>query len=124
MWRIGTGHAGLLEKQKLTKCDLNYSLQSLNQMGTFDSNPGGSGVRSAPRFFVVKTLLEPAMPRTTRRKRILWTADELKTLRKLAGKDGVRKIARQLKRSEAAVRFKAWQKRIKLAVKKASGKKA
>ncbi len=55
------------------------------------------------------------MPRTTRRKRVLWTADELKTLRKLAGKVGVRNIARQLKRSEAAVRFKAWQKRIKLA---------
>jgi hypothetical protein len=62
------------------------------------------------------------MPRTTRRKRVLWTADELKTLRKLAGKDGVRKIARQLKRSEAAVRFKAWQRRIKLAVKKTVSK--
>ena len=59
------------------------------------------------------------MPRTTRRKRVLWTSAELKLLRKLAGKEGVRKIARQLKRSEAAVRFKAWQKRIKLAVKKA-----
>jgi hypothetical protein len=58
------------------------------------------------------------MPRTTRRRRVLWTTVELKTLRKLAGKDGVRKIARQLKRSEAAVRFKAWQKRIKLAVRK------
>jgi hypothetical protein len=42
----------------------------------------------------------------------------LKTLKKLAGKQGVRKIAKQLKRSEAAVRFKAWQKRIKLAVRK------
>ena len=41
-----------------------------------------------------------------------------KTLRTLAGKEGVRKIARQLKRSEAAVRFKAWQRRIKLAVKR------
>jgi hypothetical protein len=58
------------------------------------------------------------MPRTTRRRRVLWTTVELKILRKLAGKDGVRKIARQLKRSEAAVRFKAWQKRIKLAVRK------
>jgi hypothetical protein len=36
----------------------------------------------------------------------------------MAGRQGVRKIARQLKRSEAAVRFKAWQKRIKLALKK------
>ena len=54
-----------------------------------------------------------------RRKRILWTPAELKTLKKLAGKQGVRKIARQLKRSEAAVRFKAWQKRIKLALKRA-----
>ncbi len=58
------------------------------------------------------------MPRTTRRKRILWTAVELKALRKLAGKDSVRKISRQLKRSEAAVRFKAWQLRVKLAVRK------
>jgi len=54
-----------------------------------------------------------------RRKRVLWTSAELKTLKKLAGKQGVRKIARQLKRSEAAVRFKAWQKRIKLALKRA-----
>jgi len=54
-----------------------------------------------------------------RRKRVLWTAAELKQLKKLAGKQGVRKIARQLKRSEAAVRFKAWQKRIKLALKRA-----
>jgi hypothetical protein len=57
------------------------------------------------------------MPRT-RRKRVLWTATELKLLKKMAGRQGVRKIARQLKRSEAAVRFKAWQKRIKLALKK------
>jgi hypothetical protein len=58
------------------------------------------------------------MPRT-RRKRVLWTANELKLLKKMAGRQGVRKIARQLKRSEAAVRFKAWQKRIKLALKRA-----
>jgi hypothetical protein len=58
------------------------------------------------------------MPRT-RRKRVLWTASELKLLKKMAGRQGVRKIARQLKRSEAAVRFKAWQKRIKLALRKA-----
>jgi hypothetical protein len=58
------------------------------------------------------------MPRP-RRKRILWTSDELKLLRKLAGRQNVSRIARQLKRSEAAVRFKAWQKRIKLAVKRA-----
>ena len=55
----------------------------------------------------------------SRRKRVLWTAAELRVLKKLAGKQGVRRIARQLKRSEAAVRFKAWQKRIKLAVRKA-----
>ncbi len=62
------------------------------------------------------------MPRTTRRKRVIWTAAELKILRTLAGKERVRKIARQLKRSEAAVRFKAWQRRIKLAVKKTVSK--
>lgn len=62
------------------------------------------------------------MPRTTRRKRILWTSDELKLLKKLAGKESVRKISRQLKRSEAAIRFKAWQKRITLAAKKSTTK--
>lgn len=58
------------------------------------------------------------MPRPRRRKRVLWTSKELGTLKKLAGKQGVRRIAKQLGRSEAAVRFKAWQKRIKLAVRK------
>ena len=58
------------------------------------------------------------MARTTHRKRILWTADELKLLKTLAGKESVHKISRQLKRSEAAIRFKAWQKRITLAAKK------
>ncbi len=62
------------------------------------------------------------MPRTTRRKRILWTSDELKLLKKLAGKESVRKISRQLKRSEAAIRFKAWQKRITLAARKSGTK--
>jgi len=62
------------------------------------------------------------MPRTTRRKRILWTSDELKLLKKLAGKESVRKISRQLKRSEAAIRFKAWQKRISLTAKKTATK--
>ncbi len=59
------------------------------------------------------------MPRPRRRKRVLWTSKELSTLKKLAGRQGVRRIAKQLGRSEAAVRFKAWQKRIKLAVRKA-----
>lgn len=58
------------------------------------------------------------MPRPRRRKRVLWTSKELATLKKLAGRQGVRRIAKQLGRSEAAVRFKAWQKRIKLAVRK------
>ena len=55
------------------------------------------------------------MPRP-RRKRILWKASDITVLRKLAGRQNVSKIARQLKRSEAAVRFKAWEKRIKLAM--------
>jgi len=54
------------------------------------------------------------MPRTAR-KRNLWSPADLKLLKQLAGKEPVKRIARQLKRSEAAVRFKAWQKRIKLA---------
>lgn len=42
-----------------------------------------------------------------RRKRILWTPTDVKTLRRLAGRQSVKAIARQLKRSEPAVRFKA-----------------
>jgi len=55
------------------------------------------------------------MPRM-HRKRILWSPAHVKLLKQLAGKKPVKRIARELKRSEAAVRFKAWQKRIKLAV--------
>jgi len=54
------------------------------------------------------------MPRTPA-KRNLWTAADLKLLKQLAGKQSVKRIAKQLKRSEAAVRFKAWRKRIILA---------
>jgi len=60
------------------------------------------------------------MPRSTRRRRVLWTAADLKILKTLAGKHSVRQLARQLKRSEAAVRFKAWEKRITLAVRKSA----
>ena len=55
------------------------------------------------------------MPRP-RRKRILWTSSDIKLLRSLAGRESVSRIARRLKRSEAAVRFKAWEKRIPLAM--------
>ena len=49
------------------------------------------------------------MPKTKKPtfKRIPWTATDFKTLRKLAGKKPTAQIARLLKRSEAAVRFKA-----------------
>jgi hypothetical protein len=43
-----------------------------------------------------------------------WTATDLKTLRRLAGRESTRTISKQLKRSEGAVRFKAWAERIKL----------
>lgn len=49
-----------------------------------------------------------------RGKRVLWTAADLKMLRKEAGKKSLTQLARALKRSEAAVRFKASFHRISL----------
>ena len=53
------------------------------------------------------------MPRA-RRKRILWSTAELKLLRNLAGRESAWRIARKLKRSLQAVRFKAHANRISL----------
>jgi hypothetical protein len=53
------------------------------------------------------------MPRA-KAKRTLWTTADLKLLRKLAGRVSAQRIARQLKRTEAAVRYKASTKRIRL----------
>ena len=50
-------------------------------------------------------------------KRKVWTAADVKLMRSLAGKKSVKAIARVLKRSEAAVRFKAHTKRVRLAMK-------
>jgi hypothetical protein len=50
-------------------------------------------------------------------KRRPWTRTDLKTLRTLAGRKTAKTIARTLRRSEAAIRFKAHTKRIKLAMK-------
>jgi len=55
-----------------------------------------------------------------RRKRILWTSADLKLLKQHAGKTPVAQTAKKLKRSEAAVRFKAFTKRIRLARKRAA----
>ncbi len=52
----------------------------------------------------------------TRRKRILWTAADLRLLRTAARREPVAKIARQLRRSEAAVRYKATTLKISLAL--------
>jgi hypothetical protein len=51
-----------------------------------------------------------------RRKKTLrrWSAADLKSLKSLAGKKSVKQIAGKLRRSEAAVRYKAWSKRIRL----------
>jgi hypothetical protein len=50
--------------------------------------------------------------------RKLWTATDLKSLRSNAGKSTVVKIAKMLKRSAAAVRFRASQEGISLRQKK------
>jgi hypothetical protein len=46
-----------------------------------------------------------------------WTRTDVKPLRTLAGRKTVKVIGRALRRTEAAVRFKAHTKRIKLAMK-------
>jgi len=43
-----------------------------------------------------------------------WSAADLSNLKSMAGKKSVKQIASKLKRSEAAVRYKAWSKRIRL----------
>lgn len=51
------------------------------------------------------------------RKRTLWTASDVKRLRRLAGRTSVQAIGRELKRTAAAVRFKAHSLEISLAIK-------
>ena len=60
---------------------------------------------------------EPFMPRP-RRKRIVWSTAELKLLRNLAGRESAARIARKLKRTVQAIRFKAHVNRISLALKR------
>jgi len=53
--------------------------------------------------------------KTTRsKKRVLWTAADLKTLRKSAGRKGLAQIAREMKRTAAAVQRKAFLQGISL----------
>jgi hypothetical protein len=58
------------------------------------------------------------MPRATtksRRRRILWTAGDVRLLKSSARRQSVARIARSLRRTEAAVRYKATTLRISLA---------
>lgn len=66
---------------------------------------------SASEFFAAS---EDDMPRM--RKIVPWTAAHVKQLRHLAGRQSVKAIGRALKRSEAAVRFKAHMQGISLAL--------
>jgi hypothetical protein len=61
--------------------------------------------------------MEPFMPRP-RRKRFVWSTTDLKLLRTLAGRESAARIARKLKRTVQAVRFKAHMNRISLALKR------
>lgn len=54
------------------------------------------------------------MPKQRQIKR--WTRSELQQLRKMAGRKAAKAIAKTLKRSEAAVRFKAHSEEISLAL--------
>jgi hypothetical protein len=49
-----------------------------------------------------------------RRKRILWTKADLKTLKTRSGKTSATELARQLRRSVTAVRIKASELRLSL----------
>ncbi len=55
------------------------------------------------------------MPRS-RRRRIVWSSSDVKLLHQLAGRQSVDRIARKLKRTVLAVRFKAHINGISLAV--------
>jgi hypothetical protein len=57
-----------------------------------------------------------AKAKKARWKRILWTAADVRLLKTQARRQPVAKIARQLKRSEAAVRYKATTLKISLAL--------
>jgi hypothetical protein len=57
------------------------------------------------------------MPRLPR-KRIIWSTSDLKLLRTLAGRESAARIARKLKRTVQAVRFKAHVNRISLSMKR------
>lgn len=55
-------------------------------------------------------------PSKKKRIRKLWTSTELKELKALAGRLSLSAIARRLRRTELAVRWKATQRRISLAM--------
>lgn len=51
------------------------------------------------------------------KKKIPWTPAHVNRLRRLAGRKSVKAIGRELKRTEAAIRYKAHTERISLAMK-------
>ena len=55
--------------------------------------------------------------KTKRQQRILWTPAQERQLRRLSGRTSVARIARELRRSEAAVRYKAHTLSLSLAFK-------
>jgi hypothetical protein len=61
----------------------------------------------------------PSVSRTKSRPAEAWSAADLRTLKKLAVKAPKARIARTLKRSEAAVTFKAFKLRLSLRVRAA-----
>jgi hypothetical protein len=58
------------------------------------------------------------MPRT-RRRRTFWSVKDMKLLRRMAGRKSAARIARRLKRTLLAVRFKAHTYQISLALRRA-----
>ena len=58
----------------------------------------------------------PRAKRIVRRQRVLWTAGDVRLLKAAARRQPISKIARELHRSEAAVRYKATMLKISLAL--------
>jgi hypothetical protein len=82
----------------------------------------GRGCGSSDVSFPTCIMLAPHFPEFTMsrgaRKRLFWSSDDVRLLRSLAGRETAARIARKLRRTVLAVRFKAHVHQISLALRK------
>lgn len=119
LWAAGVGHSGRSSHDETMGPEM---MSSAGVIGTDDRAESAiaSGVREVSEAVLTRIMRpvfvrESSMPRA-RRTRILWSRSDLKLLRSLAGRKSASRIARALRRTEQAVRFKAHKHRISLAV--------